>query len=205
MSGLRKTEFGETARMADRRTVGEQAKSGLRIAAIMIFVFVFFLALVSSTGYLVGRNNGEMTGKPHPIGVLILLALAAFLYRTTSYWAPWLFGFLGYGFLRLLIKGLVFGPYLRQPASRTTIIWYLLYTAAAIALTIRYASRSPKGTERVGLVSFVVCVPFALEYQSYVPTLIGLGLLGIGELFERLRHRRRKSHKIAGTLPMQLV
>jgi hypothetical protein len=171
----------------------------------MIFVFAFFLALVFSTGYLVGRTNGEVTGKTHPIGVLILLALAAFLYRTTAYWAPWLLGFLGYGFLRLLIKGLVFGPYLRQPASRTTIIWYLLYTAAAIALTIRYASRRPVGSERVGLVLFVVCVPFAVEYQSYVPMLAGLGLLGIGELLERIRRHRNKGRKGVGASPIHSV
>ncbi|HSZ62630.1 MAG TPA: hypothetical protein VK828_12585 [Terriglobales bacterium] len=70
------------------------------------------------------------------------------------------------------------------------------YSAVALLLTWRHFQREPRGMERFGLVAFVICPPVALALRSYMPLLVGLGLLGIGELAQTMFRSGRK--RIAG-------
>jgi hypothetical protein len=170
------------------RTVREQVKSGFRIAGAIILSFLVFAGLVISAGYLVTPNNGPPFSKFHLLGGLSLVALATLLFLTTRIWAQWLIGILGYCFLKLLIGGFIVG------LDRKIVTFYLLYLLAAIALTFRHVRRKPTGTERIGLVGFVVGIAFAMKYESYLPLLVGLALLGCGELVEQIRRAQRKQH-----------
>lgn len=174
--------------MKRNRTVREQVKSGFRIAGILILSILVFSGLVISAGFFTTPNNGHIFSKLHLLGALSLLALATLLFLTTRLWAPWLIGVLLYCFLKLLIKGFLVG------IDGKTVALYLLYLLAAIALTFRHTRRKPTGTERIGLVAFVVSVAFAMNYEPYLSLLSGLALLGCGELVELIRRVQRKQH-----------
>jgi hypothetical protein len=168
----------------DKRSGGEQVLSGLRIGGLIVLSFVFFAAMVVSASLIAGREAAP-NASHRTLGTLALVLLAAILFFTVHHWTRWLVGILGYCLLRLL-GGLIFGPYMKQPVSRLQVASWMLYLIA-ILLTMRHVRRRPKGAEKLGLVGFLVSVPFAMILESYKPLLLGLLFLALGELTERLR------------------
>ncbi len=174
--------------MAKKRTIEEQVRSGFRIAGLILLVFVVFSLLEISLTYAVGLAHPDM-GIRRLFGAVAAVCLMLLMFRTTKYWARWLFAALAYGLLRLT-GGLLFGPYFTKPVARGTIIVWMLYAGAAVALTARYVRRPPRGFERVGLVSFVVGIAVAAVYGSQEPLWVGLATLGLGELMQWLQHKK---------------
>lgn len=171
--------------MKDQRSVREQILSGLRIGGLIMLGFAFFGAMVVCASLIAGHEATPNISH-RPLGVIALGILAAILFFTVHHWTKWLIGILGYCLLRLF-AGLIFGPYMKQPISKLQVASWMLYLAVAILLTMRHVRRHPKGAEKFGLVGFVVSVPFAMSSNSYKPLLLGLSLLAVGELTERLR------------------
>ena len=181
--------------MADGRTAWEQVKSGLRISGLIVLTFCIFIALVVSLSHVTGRVDPPRSRHPL-LGVLSTATLVAVMFQTTRYWAKWLVGILGLGLFRLW-GTLMFKGFFELPTniSFTTLLAWFLYTAAAVALTVRHASRPPKGAERFGLTGFVVCVSLAMINGSSHPLFYGLGLLAVGEITQTIMvHARHRTH-----------
>jgi len=181
--------------MADHRTAWEQAKFGLRISGLFLLGVCLFGWLVAGLAFMVGK--ADSLGGHHPLlGAGLTAALVFVLFKTTKYWAKWLVGILGLFVLRFFF-GLGFKWFYELPKGlsiREGLAWFA-YLGAALALTVRHASRKPEGAENLGLVSFVVCVALAMAVNNYMPLLYGLGLLAIAEGLQRfvLQKRRHKS------------
>ena len=172
--------------MTRRRTVAEQVKSGFRIGGLLVLSFLVFVALEGSLTYMTGQA-GSAKGSYRVIGAISSVALIAVLYLTTAYWAKWLLGILGYCFFRMLVPlGLATFGYTFRNVSTAQLGAWSLYALIGLALTVRYAKRKPRGAEKLGLVSFVVCVSLAMVYSSSIPLFYGLALLAAMELAERL-------------------
>ncbi len=173
--------------MAKKRTVGEQVKSGFRIAGLILLVFLVFISLEASLAYAIGRSDPKM-GSHRFLAALVAAGLMVFMFRTTQYWAKWLLSGFAYALFRLTF-GLLFAPYFTRPVARTEVAVWVLYSGLGVALTARHFRRKPRGFERLGLVSFVVGAAVATVYGSPEPLWGGLSLLGLAELVEWLRHK----------------
>ena len=179
--------------MSKKRTIGAQVRSGFRIAGCILLVFVVFTLLEVGLTFAVGLAD------PHTLpwrffGAVLALGLMLFMFGTTKYWSRWLFSTLAYGLLRLT-SGLLFAPYFGKPLGRGTVAVWVIYTGAAVALTVRYIRRHPRGFESFGLVSFVVGVAIAAVYNSQNPLWAGLALLGLAELVQRVHQKKALQSK----------
>jgi hypothetical protein len=171
-----------------KRTVGEQVRSGFRIVGLILLVFAVFVLLEISLTYAVGLADPHM-GIRRLFGAVVASGLMLFMFRTTRYWAPWLFMALAFGLVRLS-GGLLLGPYFSKPLARSTVAVWMLYAGAAVALTARYVRRRPRGSESFGLVAFVVGVELAAVYNSQDPLWAGLAALGLAELIQWLHPKK---------------
>jgi len=185
--------------VARKRTVGEQVRSGLRIAGQILLVFVVFGLLEISLTYAVGLADPRV-GIRRVFGAVVALGLMLFMFRTTKHWAPWLFAALAFGLLRLT-GGFLFGPYFSKPLVRSAVAVWMLYAGAAVALTVRHVRRRPLGFERFGLVSFVVGIAVAAVYGSQEPLWAGLAVLGLAELVQWLHHKETHLRSEASGAP----
>jgi hypothetical protein len=176
--------------MTRKRTVGEQVASGFRIAGSMVLAFTFIVALIGSTFFLLGLNNAEAQGQHRILGGTALVGLSVLLFLTTRHWAKWLVGIVAYCFAKVLI-GTPFFLLSGKTNVAKQLVFVLIYCLIAALLTWRHFEREPTGIEKVGLVGFVVCASFAMALQSYLPLLVGLALLAIGELAQRILQPRR--------------
>jgi len=167
--------------MALKRSAWEQVKSGFRIAGTFVLAFSFVAALALSVTLLrLGNDIGVRSAYPF-LGAFALLALATVLFYTARIWAKWLLGVLAYCGLRLLFGVpfvFVFG---KMPTSELQSA-FIIIPAFLIStlLTVRFVNRPPKGAERLGLVFFVVCLVFAMVFQSWAPWVMGIALLAVG-------------------------
>jgi hypothetical protein len=157
----------------------------------MVLAFCFFVALVAGLEFMIGR--ADPSRGHHPLlGAGLTAALVFVLFKTTRYWAKWLIGILGLCVLRIFYA-LVFKAFYELPRNfslREGLAW-LGYLLAAFALTARHASRTPRGAEKLGLVSFVVCIAMAIALNNYTALLYGLGLLAVTEILQRLASHKR--------------
>jgi hypothetical protein len=166
-----------------KRTVEAQVRSGLRIAGCILLVFIVFVLLEVSLAYAVGLANPH-TSIRRLFAAVLAFGLLLFMFRTTKYWSRWLFAALAYAFVRLT-GGLLFAT-LSRPVTGSTMAVWMLYAAAAVALTFRYIRRQPQRLESIGLVSFVVGIALAIVYNSPRPLWAGLAALGLAELAQWL-------------------
>src|ERR1700733_1671111 len=164
-----------------RRGVGEQVKSGFQIAGLMVLAFFSFIAL--AVGLRLATGPVDSGQNDHRLlAAMVVAAMIVFLYATVRYWARWLVGFLVLSLWRFW-GALMFKGFFELPTNVTftALLAWSLYVLAAFALTVRHAGRTPNGAEKVGLVSFVVCVALAMVSSSSSPLFYGLGLLAVGE------------------------
>jgi hypothetical protein len=173
------------------RDIGEHVQSGLRIAGWIVLVLVSFVVLEASLLYVTGRV--DPSPRKRLLAALLAVGIVEFVFVTTRYWARWLFAAIALAFVRLR-GGTLFGLYPSKPVDRSTVGVWLLYAGVAAALTFRYSGRKPRELERLGLVSFVVCIAFAAVSDSQRALFVGLGLLGLAELAQWLRRRGGHSH-----------
>jgi len=179
----------------DRRTAWEQVKSGFRISGLIVLTFCIFITLVVSLSHVTGRVDPPRS-RNALLGVLSTATLVAVMFQTTRYWAKWLVGILGLGLFRMW-GALMFKGFFELPRNInfTALLAWFLYTAAAVGLTVRHATRPPKGAERFGLTGFVVCVSLAMATGSSSPLFYGLGLLAAGEITQAMVHTRHRTQR----------
>lgn len=190
--------------MTRKRTVGEQIASGFRIAGSMVLAFAFIVALIGSAVFFLGVNNVEAQGHHRILGGIALIGLSVLLLLTTRYWAKWLLGIFAYCLVRTAFGAPILTLFGNIHVAKGLAL-IAIYSAIAVFLTWRHFEREPRGVEKVGLVAFVVCASFAMALQSYVPLLVGLVSLGVGEFAQRMLYPRRKRIESHGNSPMPIV
>jgi len=183
--------------MADKRTVGEQVKSGFRLAGLLLLTFVLFVTLLVSTFFLTAKGQNP-TVFHRFLGACGLVSIATAMFFSVRYWAKWFVGLLGYLIFKLAIS-LLLGwtpsvPSIARP--RLVFLEYLVTSVAAIWFCLRYASHVPRRIETLGLIGLVISFAFGIVHDSPVPVLIGLSLLGSAQLGEYWWQQHRLKLKV---------
>ncbi len=158
--------------------MGEQVKSGFRLAGSLLLTLAFVYALLLCAGFLVGK--GEYNRPIYRVaGACGLVALSIIMFMTVRHWVGWFIGALGYFVLKTAFA-LLLGSSLVRPW-----LWFsefALLLGLAILLCLRYASRMPQKIEAVGLVGLVLALSFALVCNSNTPILFGVAVLSLIQL-----------------------
>ena len=182
--------------LRDKRTIGEQIKSGFRLAGWILLTLAFICLVLVSTASLVGKGNGNYTQPTHRIlGVCGLLATSTAMFITVRRWAKWFVGVLGYMILKLAVS-LLLGrtpsvPSITRP--RLAFLEFLVVLVFALLLCARYLTHTPRTVETVGLVGLVIALSFSVIYDSSLPIFAGVAVLGIIQLTHGRRQARISS------------
>ena len=182
--------------MAKHRSVGEQIKSGFRIAGLFILTLCTFIALVASLKFMIGAASPSSSSHQF-LGGLAASIIVLFMFLTVRYWAKWLVAVVAFAcarmFMGLLVKVASAGFFVNL--SLTQLLTWTSYFLIATLLTARHVRREPIGAESFSLVAFVIGVALADAYNSAVPLFYGLGFLAAGELGQRLlSYKKRHVH-----------
>jgi hypothetical protein len=168
--------------------------------------FTVAVMLLGSTAFLLHKTN-RFPDRPLLQTVaggtgLIVLSVAMFL--TARLWAKWFVGailgsILRVGFLLLTLPAPSFTTLTAPRLSALKVFFTLMGLAA---LSIRCLIRDPRRLEAVGLAGAVVSISFGLVLDSFVPSLIGLGWLGLAQLvnwvgLQRLKRISRDYNHVA--------
>ena len=181
----------------DKRTIGEQIRSGFRLAGWVLLTLAFISLVLASTAFLVGKGNHTQ-----PIyrllGVCGLLATSIAMFITVRRWAKWFVGVLGYMILKLGVS-LLLGrtpsvPSIARP--RLVFLEFLVALVFALLLCARYLTYPPRRSETLGLVGLVIALSFSVIYDSGLPIFAGAAVLGTIQL----THRRRRVRTTSGFL-----
>jgi hypothetical protein len=169
----------------DERTVGEQVKSGFRLAGWVLLTLALIYVLLGSTGFLLGKGDYNQ-----PIyrllGACGLLAISTVMFATVRHWVKWFFGVLGLLALKTVFS-LVLGSSVTRP--RLWFIEFGLLLGLAAMLCVRYLNRKPAKIEGAGVVSLVIALSFSLVCNSNAPLLLGVAVLTFIQLAHRTKRR----------------
>lgn len=160
----------------DRRSVGEQAKSGLKRAAVILTTFAT-LALIA-IAYL---QITEVDGGNHVlVGWLLMAALLVILSTTVQFWCRWFYCLPSFVVMRLGLWAF-FGWFSPRGYVR---IGFLILTAIMAVLTYRFSKVSRIAVvDRIVLLSVFACflgsVAGALSQEPKISALV---LAGLGDL-----------------------
>jgi hypothetical protein len=158
--------------------VGEQVKSGVRLAGWVLLTLAFIYALLLCAGLVVGKGEHNQPIY-RVVGVCGLVALSIVMFATVRHWVGWFLGALGYLTLKTVFF-LFLGSARVQPWP--WFIEFALLLGLAAFLCIRYASRKPHKIEAVGLITLVLALSFTLVSNSNSPLLLGVAVLGLIQL-----------------------
>ena len=175
----------------DKRTIGEQIKSGFRLAGWVLLTLAFIFLVLASTALLVGKSNHTQP-IPRLLGVCGLLATSTVMFITVRRWAKWFVGALGYMILKLAVS-LLLGFTLSVPSiSRPRLVFleFLMVVVVATVLCARYLTYTPRAIETVGLVGLVIALSFSMVCDSSLPILAGVTVLGLIQLAHSTRQAR---------------
>jgi hypothetical protein len=170
----------------DQRTIGEQIKSGFRLAGWILLTFGFIVFLLGSTRFFLAQNEN-----PQPIlrllGACGLLVGSIVMFVTVRRWVKWFFGALGYFAIRVAIALLLGLP--RSPSHgshlRLMLGELLVLVVSAAVLCSRYLSHAPRTIEAAGLVGLVIAISFSAMVDSNLPILSGVVVLALIQLATR--------------------
>lgn len=172
----------------DERTIGEQVKSGFRLAGWVLITLAFLFVVLGSTTSLVGKGN--YTQPIHRIfGLCGLLATSTVMVISVRRWVKWFVGALGYLILKTTLS-FVLGftpsvPSITRP--RLMFLEFLVVLVFAMVLCVRYLTHRPRTIEAVGLVGLVIALSFSVVCDSTLPILAGVTVLGVIQFAQRLR------------------
>jgi hypothetical protein len=169
----------------DKRTIGEQIRSGFRLAGWILLTFALFVVLLLSA-LLLSAKGGNPTVFRRFLGACGIVSIATAMFISVRYWAKWFVGLLGYLIFKLAIS-LLMGRTPSMPSiarPRLVILEYLVTSVAAMWLCLRYVGHVPRRIETLGLIGLVVSFTFGIVYDSPMPVLVGLSVLGLSQLAE---------------------
>ena len=158
----------------DERTIGEQIKSGFRLAGWTLLTLVLLYLLLGSTS-LVLNGSAQHSPVVRAIGACGLFAFSILLFGSTHYWAKWFVGFLGLYALKSAFA-MVIHP-------KSLYLQFLLLLTPAFVLCARCVLNNiPRNTEKLGLVVLVLTLGFTLVLDSALPLLVGVTMFALIEL-----------------------
>ena len=175
----------DVVNIRDKRTVGEQIKSGFRLAGWILLTFAFVTLVLASAAAVVGKANGNYTQAIYRLlGACGLLATSTVMFITVRRWAKWFVGALLYMILKVAVS-LLLGrtpsvPSITRP--RLEFLEFLVVLMFAFLLCARYLTHTPRTVETVGLVGLVIALSFTVIYDSSLPVLAGVAVLGTIQL-----------------------
>ncbi len=164
----------------DKRTIGEQIKSGFRLAAMILLTLAFIFLVLVSAASLIGQ--GKYIQPIHRIlGGCVLAATSTVMFMTVRHWVKWFFGFLVYSILKVATSFVLgFTPSLPSIVRpRLIFLEFLVTLVIATALCTRYLNHAPNKLESAGLVGMVIALSFSIVCDSNVPILAGAAVLGL--------------------------
>ena len=179
---LRALQFDDV-NIREKRTIGEQIRSGFRLAGWVLLTLAFIFLVLASTAFLVGKSNHTQ-----PIyrllGACGLLATSIAMFTTVRLWAKWFVGVLGYMILKVAIS-LLLGrtpsvPSIARP--RLVFLEFLVALVFAPLLCAKYLTHAPRKIETMGLVGLVIALSFSMIYDSSLPIFAGVAALGAIQL-----------------------
>ena len=161
----------------DERPVGEQVKSGLRLAGWVLLTLAVAVVVVRSDVALLDRNAGSLY---RIAGACGLLFVAVLMFVSVERWGKWFVGALGYWILRTTF------PLLFHPT--TMLLQYLLFFILAFGLCARFAlsDGSRPALEKFGMVIVVIALSFSLTLSSPLVLLIGVFVLALTQLISHI-------------------
>ena len=170
----------------DERSVGEQVRSGLRLAGWILLTFAVVGVTLLSEKTLLDRSAPNLHRTAGACG-LILVAILMFV--SVERWGKWFVGALGYW----IVKSVFTLPF--RPS--VMLLQYLLLFIFAFALCARWALRhAPRPTvEKVGMLVVVLALTVSLTLDSPLPLLVGVGVMALTQLAAyvfRPTHRHAK-------------
>ena len=175
--------------LRDKRTIGEQIKSGVRLAGWILLTLAFICLVLVSTAFLVGKGNHTQPVY-RLLGACGLLAASIAMFITVRLWAKWFVGVVGYMILKVAVS-LLLGrtpsvPSIARP--RVVFLEFLVALVFALLLCVRYLTHAPREVETLGLVGLVIALSFSVIYDSSLPIFAAAAVLGTIQL----THGRRR-------------
>jgi len=183
----------------DRRTLAEQAKSGLKIAGAILISLAALLLI--TTAYI---EIVKIGGTHRIAGWLLMIGLGAVLALTAQYWSRWFYCLPGY--LAMRSAGwLLFGWF---SARGFIFVGFPLLISAMAALCFRYSKlKAFRVIDRAVLMIALACLLGSFSGLSYAqPKASTLGFAALGDLVLLLArladsHRtKRKNRSNSGSL-----
>lgn len=171
----------------DDRSVGEQVKSGVRLAGWVLLTLASIYVLLLCAGLFIGKPEHNQPIY-RVVGACGLVAMSMLMYATVRHWVGWFLGALGYLVLKTVFL-LLLGSSLVQ--SRMWFAEFALLLGLAALLCARYISRKPQNIEAAALVGFVVALSFALVLDSVTPLLSGVIVLAVVQISHGRKHRQQ--------------
>jgi len=154
----------------DRRTAGEQVKSGFRIAGLVLLTLVLVGAMLKSAAF-VARAESSPQLSHQILGSVALIAISVLMFFTVRYWAKWFAVFLVWAVIRFAFR-------VRLSAHIVAPWWIpelLLILTAFFILSIEPVwRRDPFELESIALILVVVSMSFATVLASFVPLFAAL-------------------------------
>ena len=171
----------------DERTVGEQMKSGFRLAGWLLLMLAFIYGLLLCAGFVIGKGQYSQPVY-RVVGVCGLVVMSGTMFATVRHWLKWFVGALGYLVLKTLFF-LLLGSSVVRP--RLWFAEFALLLGLAVLLCIRYVDRKPQKIEAAALVGLVLALSFSLVRNSNAPVLFGVAVLAVIQLVAYWSHRIR--------------
>lgn len=181
----------------DKRTIGEQVRSGFRLAGWILFTLAFAFLVLGSTTFVVGKSDFT-----HPIyrfiGACGLIATSVVMFLTVRHWVKWFFGALVYVAFKAAIALLLgFSPSVPSIVHpRPLFLELLVLAAVAAALCFRYLSHAASKVEAAGLVGLVIALSFATVCDSNLPFVSGVAVLGLIQVASASAYRKHRRTRL---------
>jgi hypothetical protein len=175
----------------DKRTIGEQVRSGFRLTGWILLTLVFAFLVLGSTTFVVGKSDFTQPIYRF-IGACGLIATSVAMFLTVRHWVKWFFGALVYVALKAVIALLLgFSPSVPSLVHpRSLFLGLLILAAVAAALCFRYLSHAPRKIEAAGLVGLVIALSFTTVCDSNLPFIVGVVVLGLIQLASTSAYRK---------------
>ena len=185
----------------DKRTVGEQIKSGFRLVGWVLLTLAFISLILGSINLLTGKGD-HVRPLFRVLGACGLVAASSVMFVTIRHWVKWFFGFLAYSALKVAIAFLLgFTPSMPSIVRpRLVFLELLVLLMVAVVLCLRYLTHAPRKIEAAGLVVLVITISFSMVYDSNLPIICGIALLGVTQLVHS-GTRSRLTHALVERRP----
>ncbi len=167
----------KTVNIRDERTIGEQVRSGFRLAGWVLLTLAVAGLILRSDMALVDRNAAILYRIAGVCGLALAIAL---LFVSVEHWGKWFVGALGYWVAKAALT-LAFRP-------SGVLVQYAVLFVCAFTLCARFAlkKRHRSVVEKLGMVFIVIALSFSLALDSPRFLLAGVVALALTQLISHV-------------------